>query len=246
LHASHAAANGVDSDIISADDTDVLVLLIGLNDKLSTDIYLRSGSGGKARIFNISKVSKLLGKDVCDALIGLHAFTACDSASAFAGKGKVSAFKLMRKCSKYQKTFMSLGQSWNVHEQLLNDLEMFVCALYGAPTVENVNACRYKLFCAKKGEIDSSQLPPYLDCLGKHACRSNYQAAIWRKRLESCPVIPSPHAHEWIIATLNELPSLDVDWMEDLPAPSAILELLSCNCRSVSGSDCPCIINGLK
>jgi len=157
-------------------------------------------------------VSKSLGIDICTALIGLHAFTGCDSVSAFAGKGKVSAYKLMRKQTiktKYQQTFISLGQKWDLDKQVLDNLVMFVCTLYGAPTVENVNACRYKLFCA---EIDSSLLPPWLDCLHKHAFRSNYQTAIWRKSLEACPVIPSPNGHGWIVNMSTEMPTIEIDW----------------------------------
>jgi hypothetical protein len=44
----------------------------------------------------------------------------------------------------------------------------------------------------------------------------------------------------------TEMPTIEVDWMDGLPAPSAVLELLSCHCKSVCDSDCPCVINGLK
>jgi len=124
------------------------------------------------------KCQKSVGTDICTALIGLHAFTGCDSVSAFAGKFKVS----------------------NCRE-------------------------RYNLFCAKKGDIDSSLLPPCLDCLHKHAFRSNYQKAIWRKSLEACPVISSPNGHGWIVSMSTEIPTIEVDWMNGLRAPSAVLEL---------------------
>ena len=44
---------------------------------------------------------------------------------------------------------------------------------------------RYRLFCAKKGNIDSTQLPPCVDYLFKHASRANVQAAIWKRSLQS-------------------------------------------------------------
>ena len=97
LHARHADASDVHTIVVAAYDTDVLVLLIGHTEKIAAEVFLRFGSGGKSQVFNLSKVSKSLGTDVCTALLGLHAFTGCDSVSAFAGKGKVSAFKLMCK-----------------------------------------------------------------------------------------------------------------------------------------------------
>ena len=40
------------------------------------------------RPIDISEINTKLNQEVCDALLGLHAFTGCDSASAFLGKGK--------------------------------------------------------------------------------------------------------------------------------------------------------------
>ena len=42
-----------------------------------------------------------------------------------------------------------------------------------------VNKLRYRLFCLKKGDVDSNQLPPCDDSFRKHALRANYQAAIF-------------------------------------------------------------------
>jgi len=40
---------------------------------------------------DVQKVANMLGKDKCQALLGLHSFTGCDTVSAFAGKGKIAA-----------------------------------------------------------------------------------------------------------------------------------------------------------
>ena len=42
---------------------------------------------------NISSISNALGESVSAALPGLHAFTCCDTVSAFAGIGKLLALK---------------------------------------------------------------------------------------------------------------------------------------------------------
>ena len=54
---------------------------------------------------DIKKVTATLGTDVCKALIGMHAYTGCDTVSAFAGKGKAKALKLLTKSKLYQDTF---------------------------------------------------------------------------------------------------------------------------------------------
>ena len=99
------------------------------------------------------------------------------------------------------------------------------------------------MFCSRRGNIDSDQLPPCADCLYKHACRANYQTAIWRRSLENRPEIPSPLRHGW---TQDEN-KLGIDWMTGPPAPAAVLELLSCSCtRSCKLPNFNCLSNGLK
>ena len=122
--------------------------------------------------------------------------------------------------------------------------EAFTCFLYAPKTsTTNINDLGYHLFCAKKGEIESHQLPPCRDCLVNHAKRANYQAGIWRKRLEQDPQVPSPIGRGWKV----EAEQLAVHWMDGQPAPSAILDLLVCNCtRKCELPKCACMANGLK
>ena len=60
-----------------------------------------------------------------------------------------------------------------------------------------VNQLLYQLFCARRGEVESSQLPPCKDCLFMHVIRADYQAAIWRKCLQSQPSVPDPKDCGW-------------------------------------------------
>ena len=63
---------------------------------------------------------------MCQALIGMHAFTGYDTVSAFAGKGKAKALKMLTHSKDYQDTFMELvgcvrvnKQAWAFHVQSL-------------------------------------------------------------------------------------------------------------------------------
>ena len=83
-----------------------------------------------------------------------------------------------------------------------------------------VNDLRYHLFCVKKGEIESHQLPRTCrDCLVKHAQRANYQAGIWRRCLEQDPGVPSPIGRGWKINMDGAEQLMVVDWMDGQPAP---------------------------
>ena len=56
--------------------------------------YMKCGTATRTRYISIRKVSDVLGKDICHALPGLHAFTGCDTVSAFSGRGKLGALRL--------------------------------------------------------------------------------------------------------------------------------------------------------
>ena len=60
----------------------------------------------------------------------MHAYTGCDTVSAFAGKGKAKALKLLTSSKENQDTFLKLGQEWDISPELLDQLEAFTCLLY--------------------------------------------------------------------------------------------------------------------
>ena len=165
--------------------------------------------------------------------------------STFAGKGKLGALKLLRSSKEVQETFAELGQEWNVAEELMDKLENFTCLLYASKCgTKELNSLRYHLFCAKKGGIESHQLPPCNDCFRKHVQRANYQAAIWKRSLQRHPMTPSPVGKGWKWDDQDGT-TLAVDWMSGQPAPQALLDLLACNCsRSCKLPSCGC--SGLK
>ena len=248
LHTAHAAKNGYRVVVICAEDTDVFVLSLAFSSVIGCQILLRSGTKNRTNITDIQAIASNLGEQICRGLIGMHAFTGCDSVSAFAGKGKTSALKLLKTSTETQECFVELGQEWNVAPELVSKLEKVVCQLYSPnTTVQSVNDLRYHLFCARKGEIESHQLPPSQACLKKHIQRANYQAAIWRHCLEPCPEIPSPVGHGWKIEADSGQEQLAVVWMDDLPAPEAVLDLLACRCPTrCTAPTCKCVANGLK
>jgi len=95
LHALHTAESGYKS-VVTAEDTDVLVLCLGMCNKIRRCMYQKCGTKARTRFLDITKRSNTLGRSVCNALIGMHAFTGCDTISAFAGRGKMTALKQMK------------------------------------------------------------------------------------------------------------------------------------------------------
>ena len=117
LHAKHAASSH-ESVVIVCEDTDVLVLAVSKALTIGTTIFQKRGSQSRTRFVNVSKISDYLGAKVSSCLPGLHAFTGCDSVSAFAGKGKAAALKLVQRQVAFQTTFNELGEQFEVRSFL--------------------------------------------------------------------------------------------------------------------------------
>ena len=63
--------------------------------------------------------------------------------------------------------------------------------LYGREGITDVNKLRYATFCAKKGELDSHQLPSSRHWLFKHILRANYQTLVWKSLFGSLSSHPA-------------------------------------------------------
>ena len=159
LHASRTANAGYFSVVNVSEDTDVLVLCIAFSSQIAFPMYQKTGTQAHTKYMNISQIANALGRDICMALLGMHALTGCDTVSAFAGRSKVSALKVARLLPAWRQTLKQLGDSWDLSDALFKSLQGFTCLLYSSrsPTTD-VSDLLYKLFCAKKGEADSLQL----------------------------------------------------------------------------------------
>ena len=248
LHAKHAGGKC----IIHADDTDVLVLLMGHSKSLG-QCYIKKGHGSQTRIIEVSAVVNNLVKqlnpgireqDFIQAIIGYHALTGCDTVSAFSGKGKWKPLQLIMKNNNYVKAMMTIGDTWQVSDDTFNAVEQLVCHLYGK-NIQNVDLLRYDLYCAKGGKVEPEALPPCRSSLRLHIERANYQAAIWRRATTALPVIQSPHGHGWKVS--ESANTVEFVWLGSKLAPEEVLELLSCTCkRSCTVEKCCCLKAGLK
>ena len=233
---------------ICSEDTDVFILSLAFHAEVGAALFQKCGTKTRRRVVDISKVAATVGEGVCKALIGMHAYTGCDTVSAFAGKGKAKALKLLTTSSENQDTFTKVGQEWDIPPERMDKLEAFIFLLYATKASSTqINDLRYHLFCVKKGEIERHQLPPCKDCLINHALRANYQAAIWRRCLEQEPQVPRPVGRGWKMENAGDTEQLVVHWMDSQPAPQAILDLLACNCaKKCELPKCECMVNGLK
>ncbi len=240
LHALHASDNGYRQLSIYSSDADVEVLACHHQRNIPARIVIVSGTQNNSRFVDISSVCNKLGEDVCEVLPGLHALTGCDSVSAFSGKGKTKAFRLVKENKQLRKLILPLGHNVPVRDEDAADVEEFVCCMYGKAD-KDVNEVRYHLFCKMKN-VQSHHLPPTKAALEKHIQRANLQAYIWRNALEANPAVHSPVGNGWLLKGQE----LIIDWTNRPPAPEAVMELVCCGCKGQCRSQrCSCVRGGM-
>ena len=129
LHAQYALNHLQGNIFINSPDTDVFIISSMVSEKNNANINFKSSNKNKARTISVNKVKESL-KDKYDAvvsigleyftkaLVSLHAFTGCDTVSAFVGLGKSKAFKIMAKNIDYIKLFEKLREER--HQAFIN------------------------------------------------------------------------------------------------------------------------------
>ena len=111
LHAALASQQGYETIVIKSPDTDVGVLAVYYSRQISGSLILITGTVKKRRFIDINGIPQKYGDKTCETLPCLHAFTGCDSVSAFSRKGKQSAMMVILKDEGLCKTQKELGQS---------------------------------------------------------------------------------------------------------------------------------------
>lgn len=132
--------------MISSEDTDVLVISLAFKTFIATPMFItETTKQSRTTYVDVSKVVQVVGGQVCRALPGFHAFTGCDSVSAFFGQGKVKALKLLSQNRSFVNLFQEIGMYWQLEEELFEKIQEFTCTMYSSVAgTSDVNEMRYR------------------------------------------------------------------------------------------------------
>jgi len=104
LHANDMVLHGVEHILICSCDTDVVVLVVSFFHKLRSkglkNLWIFYGVGQNQKYIPVHQKGEKLGVKKAKVLRGFHAFTGCDTVSAFASKEKqcLECLKCIRRC----------------------------------------------------------------------------------------------------------------------------------------------------
>ena len=91
LHCIHAQ---METLVVSARDTDVLLLLLAHYDRIQCKrLYMKAGRSKAPKYLPVHEIHMLLSADQVDTLLAFHAVTGCDSVSQFSGHSKKNSLE---------------------------------------------------------------------------------------------------------------------------------------------------------
>lgn len=225
---------------VVSEDVDVLVLLTALSPP-DREIYFRKPSKGKIlqRAYSSKSLEKILPK--CkEHILFLHAFTGCDTTSAFFKRGKNVFAKNFEKRTDLQNAATVFKNECKDINEIFKAGVTCTLALYNAPQkIKDLNELRYNSFLkatAKNTCVKLPSLPPTADAAFEHFKRVYLQVQTWfGKEI-------SPEEWGW----KDERGILIPQTMTQRPAPESLLKIIFCACKTGCGASCGCRKSGLN
>ena len=251
VHVQHALEHGNKHIQIRTADSDVIAILVGAYFDLvlaqpGAEIWVAFGTGKHFRFYSINAISTSIGESIARALPVFHAWSGCDTTSAFRGKGKKSAWNAWKACQEVTEAFNFLAA--NPFHHLESDSEHFkkierlTVVLYEKSSpLGLVNEAREDLFCRKSRSPDN--IPPTQNALLQHTKRAIYQAGIWTTSSTCQAELPSPSHFAW--SKTPPANTWEPVWMTVPEISKACSQLLKCTCKRIC-TKCKCVKAGLS
>ena len=138
LYCLFSSKEGYNSIKICSPDSDIFFIILTHIKCIESKVFFETGTGNNKKLINMTELASDFTSDYCMALTSLHAFTHCDTTSAFRGIGKIKPLKILQKNPKYQNLLSRLGEDWSVPGGLSNNQVKFVCDIYKKPRFINI------------------------------------------------------------------------------------------------------------
>ena len=91
----------------------------------------------------------VMSKDEVNSLIPFHALTGNDYVSSFFRKGKLHCWKVLEKSERFLAAIQQLVSTWELPSSTFQEVEAYICALYGNTKCRSVNELRADMFDKK-------------------------------------------------------------------------------------------------
>ena len=133
IHVKSAIESGFSDVTVHTVDSDVLCLAVSVCPHLPglKQLWVAFGTGKTYKLLPAHEMSTILGPERSQALPMFHAFTGCDTVSAFAHKGKKTCWSVWNTFNELTETLLQISDSSSAVDQTaLDTIERFVILMY--------------------------------------------------------------------------------------------------------------------
>ena len=227
-----AANSGKTVIRVLSDDTDVFVLLVYwvCRKELECKVQMERWDG---TVLNINATCDKLGAK-CLQLLGMHAFSGCDTTSYPYAKGKIGALNTLL-AGDFPGLVDLLGEVGTARTDLMEAAKTIFVALYGQQPGVSMESAPFMMFTMKKKSPKIQALPPTSSNLLLHVLRSHLQVVPWKAADQQAPPDEAADITRFGWDILHGVP-VPVLAHGDL-APPQLSDVISCQCR-VQGKKC--------
>ena len=246
LHAKHCLSEGLNRIKILIDDTDVIVIALGIFHKLQSsyhfdDIVIEFGINKNHRSVSLKALANSLGPSRCLAIPLLHTLSGSESTSALKGIGKKKAYEALKA---YKESEAILGDYFSNAFKTLNEgdsafktIQRLVILMYARTSIlESIDDLRMELYFQRSQNIEL--IPPTSNALYLHTLRCIYQAGVWSLCLLPFQNRPSPCEYGW--HKTNHTSMYQPVWITKGEAIKECREFVKCSCKSEICTRCKC------
>jgi len=247
-HVKHALSENMTFVQILSNDTDVVILALGVYHTLCSnhifdDLVIEFGMGKNYRKISIKSLADSLGQLRSQALVFFHAFSGCDTTSAFKSIGKKKSYEALKAYPEIETIFADFHvhpfPQLNENDSRFQKIERFVILMYSRTSIStSVNEVRMNMYFSRTQNIEN--IPPTRNALFFHTKRALYQSGVWSRCLDAQQNLPSPKGFGWKEnddAVVKWIPY----WMSQSEASKECREFIKCSCKAACiPSRCTC------
>ena len=142
------------------------------------DVLPSASEMWNAKEYSVQNITEFVSAraDICESVIGLHAFTCCNALSALLVLESWEHWTTWKQVTPTSRPWSilvkHLGEAWTTRPTVFEESDEFACGMYASSaTTCEVPELRYYIFCAKHGDVESNRLPPCKDSLHMHQHR---------------------------------------------------------------------------
>ena len=146
----------------------------------------------------------------------------------------VGPLKQLEKNPRFHKVFRHLSDNWNIKPQVLKQLELFTCLMYGQSRESLVDIVHAKLLCkmvveeeklTSKSKVNQACLPPCHCALKLHVQHVNHHVTLYKQADE--PILKKPKPYDegqgWMRTDEGVLEPM---WSSGPVLPTSLIDLL--------------------